>query len=1414
MASTNGNGNGNMNGDAPRLAWWAEQLKDATVSPLSRDYPEQTTEDGAKRPIEAVEHATVPENMRTAVSSLEELGSPAEILLSALVVLVARLTGDEDISLGVNSSRDGPSFVLRLSFSASESFRGLVSRVKTTLSRGNDSIVQLQQLRSHLKTTSLFKFAAFETSSDTSGESVGAADLIIKYSVSQQGNLLLQAKYNQRLFSSTRIAGILEQLCYLVQNASVNATEAVGRIAFGSPVQKSLLPDPTADLEWSSFRGAIHDIFTANAEAHPDRPCVVETQTSSSPERSFSYLQINEASNVVAHHLGNAGIERSEVVMVYSHRGVDLVVAVMGILKVGATFSVLDPAYPPDRQNVYLEVAKPRALIVIEKATQDAGELSEKVRQFITDNLQLRTEIPGLALKDDGTLIGGNAHGKDIFADVQTQKAKPPGVVVGPDSTPTLSFTSGSEGKPKGVRGRHFSLAYYFDWMAKTFNLSSKDKFTMLSGIAHDPIQRDIFTPLFLGAQLLVPSRDDIQNEKLAEWMKKHGATVTHLTPAMGQILVGGASARFEALHHAFFVGDILIKRDCRTLQSLAPNVYIVNMYGTTETQRAVSYFEIPSFRAKPGYLDSMKDVIPAGRGMFNVQMLVVNRFDRRKLCAIGEIGEIYVRAAGLAEGYLGTPELSKTKFVDNWFAGHEKGLDQDQARFESSLKDKPWAKYYFGARDRLYRSGDLGRYTPSGDVECSGRADDQVKIRGFRIELGEIDTHLSQHPLVRENVTLVRRDKFEEQTLVSYVVPQMKAWLEFLAEQGKEDQADDGSLIGRFERFRLLQQSVQQYLQTKLPAYAVPAIIVPMRAMPLNPNGKVDKPKLPFPDITMLSATRRRKSSMLAQLTETELKIAQIWAKLIPGTIPKTVKPSETFFELGGNSMTAQQLPFHIRRVWPGVDISIARIYRLPGLKDMASHIERLSAADSLEGGLDEHDEQANGVVAEVSYADDARELTKRLPSSFPSAGTLGRLKSPTVFLTGATGFLGAFILRDLLARKDPQVSVIALVRAKTEEDALSRVEATCKAYGIWSDEWRSRLQCVAGTLGQQQFGLSDTAFKSLSTAADVVIHNGAQVHWINPYSMLKPANVEGTIATMQLCALGKPKQFAFVSSTSVLDTDHFVHESERIVAAGGEGISEADNLSGSSRDLSTGYGQSKWVSEFLVREAGRRGLRGCIIRPGYILGDSTSGATNSDDFLVRMLKGCVQLRARPNINNTVNMVPVDHVARVVVACAFSGSEMRVAHVTGHPRLRFNQFLAALETYGYEVPLTDYVPWTATLESYVNSQDDSSVHALMPLFTFVANDLPSNTRAPELDDSNAEEALYADSEWTGQDVSAGSGVTKNLIGLYLAYLVEVGFMPKPTTTTAKMTKRLPSLQMTEIQRKALSNVGGRGGVA
>ena len=1083
----------------------------------------------------------------------------------------------------------------------------------------------LGSLRSYIQEKSnaerppiFFRFAAYEApaeSQDYPANTFETTDLVINVAPGNaSGETELGAYYNQRLVSSARIATILSQLAQLVGNATSNPEEAIGRLDFMTEEQRALLPDPTADLRWSNFRGAIHDIFAENAEKHPDRLCVVETKSDSSPHREFTYRQIHEASNILAHHLVQSGIQRGDVVMAYAYRGVDLVVAVMGILKAGATFSVIDPAYPPERQNIYLDVARPRALVVIEKATKDAGELSETVRAFIRENLDLKTEVPGLALCDDGSLLGGSVGGQDVLANQVPLKSKSVGVVVGPDSIPTLSFTSGSEGRPKGVRGRHFSLAYYFPWMAENFNLTPNERFTMLSGIAHDPIQRDIFTPLFLGAQLLVPAREDIQNERLAEWMREYGATVTHLTPAMGQILVGGASAQFPALHHAFFVGDILIKRDCLSLQALAPNVNIVNMYGTTETQRAVSYYEVPSYSSQAGFLDTMKDVIPAGRGMVDVQMLVVNRFEPSRLCAVGEVGEIYVRAAGLAEGYLGSAELNEKKFIKNWFLDPQVWAEKEKK--EAQGANEPWRQFYVGPRDRLYRSGDLGRYTPSGDVECSGRADDQVKIRGFRIELGEIDTHLSRHPLVRENVTLVRRDKFEEPTLVSYLVPDMSKWASWLESKNLKDDESAEGMVGMLRRFRPLRDDARDHLRSKLPTYAVPAVFIPLRRMPLNPNGKIDKPALPFPDTAELSAAApRRRSSVLEALSETEQALAQIWATRIPNISARMIGPDDSFFDLGGHSILAQQMFFDLRRKWRGLNFSMSAIFRSPTLRGFAAEIDRLVNFEQFASNDDKAGAAAAASAAanepDDGYSKDARALVESLPAKFPDRTEPILSGEPTIFLTGATGFLGAHILRDLLTRKSPAAKVVTLVRGKSEDQALERIRSTCRAYGFWDEAWTSRLQCVCGDLGKPQFGLSESVWNDLTQRVDAVLHNGAFVHWVYPYSTLKPANVLGTIDALKLCASGKAKQLSFVSSTSVLDTEHYVQASENALAAGKAGISEEDDLEGSSVGLGTGYGQSKWAGEYLVREAGRRGLKGTIVRPGYVLGDSGTGST-----------------------------------------------------------------------------------------------------------------------------------------------------------------------------------------------------------
>lgn len=1181
-------------------------------------------------------------------------------------------------------------------------------------------------------------------------------------------------------------------------------------------------PDPTIDLGWGTWNGAIHDYLHRNAKKHPSKPCVIET----SPRREFTYQHIDEGSNVLAHCLVDSGIKRGDRVMIYAFRNVDLVIAIMGTLKSGATFSVIDPAYPPDRQIIYLDVARPRGLVVIGKAK--GGGLSDTVTTWIKENLHLKVTVPNLRVNDDGSVSGGPVEsGADAFDDVQAKKAHLPGVVLGPDSVPTLSFTSGSEGRPKGVLGRHFSLVHYQSWMAERFGMSENDRFTMLSGIAHDPIQRDIFTPLFLGAQLIVPSPEDIEHERLAEWMREHETTVTHLTPAMGQILVGGATAQMPALKNAYFVGDILIKRDVRRLQELAPHVRAINMFGTTETQRAVSYYMIPSITESPTFLDKIGDRIPAGRGMNNVQLLVVDRDNRQRICGPGEQGEIYVRAAGLAEGYLGLDSVTKEKFLESWFVPADHWAKQDAASVVNGEAKQPWREFYKGPRDRLYRSGDLGHYNSSGDVECTGRIDSQVKIRGFRFELGEVDAHLARHALVRENVTLLRRDANEEHTLVSYVVPEMTRWADWLLQHrkqtGSDDEddaeangADEKTLVSMLRRFRAFREELRAYLKTKVPEYAVPGVVVALDRMPLNPNGKVDKPALPFPTKGELAAalpTHRRADP--SARTPTETTVAELWGSLL-GVEANTIGADDAFVELGGHSVLASRMLVGLRRRFGApLDVSVLTIAEHPTLRAFAAELDRARDPHGrILFGPNARDPSSSRPQG-PRYAQDADALiANELPKSFSSA-TLNPRGKLTVLLTGATGFLGAYILANLLAR--PNIAkIIAHVRAPNVQEATARVRLTMEAYGLWQEAFVPRLECVHGDLSAPRLGLDEATWQRLAHETDMVLANGARVHWIASYSELRAANVTSLMTLLQLCAAdsAKPKHLTFVSSTAALDTPHYAALSDTLLAAGAAGVPEGDVLEGARTGLPTGYAQTKWAGEHIVRAAGRRGLSGAVFRPGYVLGATDSGASITDDFLVRLLKGCVQVGMAPSIASGINAIPVDSCAAAAVAVSLfppqrgADGHAGTAGVIAHPRPSFTAFLDALAACGWGVRSVAYEEWReAVAEAMTRDDGDAEEHALLPLAHLTLGDLPTSTKSPAQDDSNTRIALAADTGRADWGVPGGRlTVAPPTVAKYLAYLVQIGFMPKPEKAGL-----LPDVKVEQSQREALGKITGRG---
>lgn len=402
--------------------------------------------------------------------SLSLGSSPFTVIQAAFVIICSRISAQESVELG--SALDGNLFTISVNVNLNSTFDRLIAQIhekeqETLSKRGQTRVACVNMLDAE--------------------ESYSQTELILYVCQSASARAILDISlklvYNSLLFNQQRMEDLLDQIEGIVHAVVMEPCIEIGKISMMTLNSKSRLPDPTADLGWDEFHGAITDIFTKNANNHPDTICVVESLQNG--QRIFTYKQILEASNILAHYLINHGIKRGDIVVLYSSRCVDLVVAVMGVLKAGAAFSVIDPAYPPARQNVYLSVAQPRGLVILRKA----GILHDDVRNYITQELSVVVEVPSLQIDLDGSLSGDLIN--ELFKKEYYAKNVDPGIILGPDSIGTLSFTSGSTGVPKGVRGRHFSLTHFYPWMKEEFGLSENEKFTMLSGIAHDPIQRD-----------------------------------------------------------------------------------------------------------------------------------------------------------------------------------------------------------------------------------------------------------------------------------------------------------------------------------------------------------------------------------------------------------------------------------------------------------------------------------------------------------------------------------------------------------------------------------------------------------------------------------------------------------------------------------------------------------------------------------------------------------------------------------------------------------------------------------------------------------------------------------------------------------------------------------------------------------
>jgi amino acid adenylation domain-containing protein len=888
------------------LDYWRPQLEGApAVLQLPTDRPRPAVQRfrGAKQGL-VVEAETT--------SGLKKLGREEGatlfmVLLAAFKVLLWRWSGEADVVVGTpmagrtraeTESLIGffvNTLVLRTRLRAEGSFRGLVGEVREVCLGAYahqevpfEKLVEELRPERSLSHTPLFQ--AFFNLHNARDNRLELSGLIVEelepeipaskfdltlHAREQRGDIYLELLYDADLFDAGRMVEMIRQLTHLLAQAVEHPEWAIGRYSLVTPEAELVLPRPSMPLPAASDETVITR-FARQARRHPERPAVIDNHD------QWSYEELDVHSSQLADYLFVNGIGRRDVVAIYAHRSASLVWALLGALKAGAAFMILDPTYPAARLTDYLRSAQPRVWIQLEAA----GELPQVLEHFLqTSSCHFRLTLPDKKGASDSDFL------KDYAA---AGLSRPARSAIEANDLAYVAFTSGSTGEPKGILGSHKPLSHFYNWQSLTFELCESDRFSMLSGLAHDPLLRDVFTPLWVGATLCIPSAEELAEPcRLVDWMKRERITVTHLTPAMSRFLTGAIGEVSEgmgvsgpvlpSLRYVFLGGDVLTQHEVLRMRRLAESATCVNFYGSTETPQAIAYHLIAD--EKNGIVFPSEQpcaaAVSIGRGIADVQLLVLNA--ARQLAGVGELGEIYVRTPYLSRGYLGDERLTAARFVANPFSGMN--------------------------GDYMYRTGDLGRYLPDGTVMYAGRADRQVKIRGFRVELEEVEAVLGQWLAVQSVAVVARPNVFGDQHLIAYIVPK----------------AGSAPTVSE----------LREWLGERLSNYMIPSTVVRLERLPLTPNGKIDYRALPDPGPTQSALN----GIFVAPRTPVEKEMSDIWSAILG---VERIGIHDNFFDLGGHSLLAMQVISRIREAYH-LELPLRTLFIRPTLSELALAVTQM---------------------------------------------------------------------------------------------------------------------------------------------------------------------------------------------------------------------------------------------------------------------------------------------------------------------------------------------------------------------------------------------------------------------------------------------------------------------------------------
>ncbi|MEU5445348.1 amino acid adenylation domain-containing protein [Streptomyces griseofuscus] len=820
------------------LDWWRGYLADApTMSELPPDQP-------------ASEHRGHASGQRRllldpeASAGVRDLGrgqgaTPFMTLLSAFAVVLSRQSRQSSLLIGTPvSTRQVADFqavgcylntlALRLDLDGNPSFAELLGRVRRsaldafTHQRLPFQLLVKDRAQVHgrarnplfqvffnvLPPVPELKLQGCTAEQLPTPETGNKFDLTL-YASAQGDQWALEAVYDANLYVAHRVDDLLEQIASVLRQALDAPERPVADFALATGTAVALTPDPTVELTATAPCSLLERLLR-HATEHPDRPALT------GPSGTWTYRELADHTERLASRLTGLGVGSGDVVAVQGVRDPAVVVALLAIVRAGAAFAVFDTALPSAELAARADQVRPKAWIEpVPGQTAWTG-----------------MTCPVVAMKDEGESLTAT-------------------VIPSASDLAYVSFTSGSTGRPRAILGTHGPLVHFLDWYTRTFAIGPGDRFSVLSGLGHDPFLRDVLAPVWAGATAVFPEADLRDTAALAEMLRRQEITIAHVTPALADALGDAAVAAnvsgWPALRLVGFGGDMLQRRTVREWAALAPGADLLNMYGTTETPQAVS---VHMARRGGETVRTGVGQVPLGPGIDEVQLLVLAG-DRP--AAIGEIGELVVRSPHLAR-YAETSD--KGGFTTNPFTDRK--------------------------TDLVYRTGDLARLRPDGLFDCLGRADRQVKVRGFRVETAEIEAAAAAHPNVKQAVVIPESQPRGGHRLVCYLAT--------------------GGIRPDLSKLRAA-------LAEQLADYKVPAAYVVVDTFPLTANRKIDRTALRGLG-RQESATDA--NEYIAPVGGIEEMLAALWQEVLG---QENIGSRDNFFALGGHSLLLNQVLVRIRR-------------------------------------------------------------------------------------------------------------------------------------------------------------------------------------------------------------------------------------------------------------------------------------------------------------------------------------------------------------------------------------------------------------------------------------------------------------------------------------------------------------------